>query len=103
MLPLLHDDGLRSQAQDRAGRSVRERLPGQLARLLLVDEQNSDALQRLQEVRALAVDPVVHRIAEDQARLRELLEDLPLENGIDVRQKDVSQPPYSPVQPRPPL
>src|SRR5438874_1640850 len=45
VLSLLDDDRLRSQGENPARRPVRERFPRQIARLLLVDEQDAHALQ----------------------------------------------------------
>src|SRR6266446_8735140 len=64
-------------------------LAGQLASLLLVDEEDADALHDLEQSPALTLDPVVDGVAEDEAGILELLQHLALQHGVDVGEKDV--------------
>ena len=63
-------------------------LPAQLAGLLVVDEEDLHLLEGLPQLRRLAVDPEVHRVAGHDPRPLDLLEDLPLQHGIDVAEED---------------
>src|SRR5206468_2600608 len=96
---LLDDGDLRSQRQDRAGGLVHEGFARQLPRFLLVDEEDAHALQDLQELLPLSVDPVVHRVAEHQTRMLQLIQDLALEHGIDVREEHVGEGAQAVVEP----
>ena len=79
----------RPHRADRARRRGQVRLPGQLARLLVVEQQHVDALEQLHQLRALDVDPEVHRVAGDELRLLRLLEHAELQHRIDVGEEHV--------------
>ena len=87
VLALLGDDDPRPQAEHVAGGRDEVGLPGQLAQLLVVEDQAVDERDHLEQLVARDVDPQVHRIEGDEPRVGALLADLELEPRLDVGQK----------------
>ena len=61
----------------------------QLPRLRVVEEQDVDDLRALLSGSSLALDPVVHGVAEDQLGRRTCSSTCALQHRVDVGQEDV--------------
>src|SRR5439155_10349207 len=88
VLPLFYHNRLGAEGEDRAGGLVRQRFPGDLARLFLVDDQHANPAENPEQLRPLALDPVIHRVRENELRLLELIQNVPLQYRIDVGEED---------------
>jgi len=93
VLTALHHDGPRAEGGDPPDRRHQVILAGEHARLAFVEQQDvhpgQDAGQRI----GLALDPVVHRIEGDQGIPLHLVEDVVLQVGVDVAEKQVPDAP----------
>ena len=88
MLSLLDHHPRGPVGEDPAAGPMDVPVSAQLAGLTVVDHEDVDPESSCSSARLLALDPVVHRVADDQLRTLHLLEDAQLEIGIDVAQEE---------------
>ena len=84
MLAFLDDDAFAAVLAQLAAGDDHVALAGQLGRLGVVDDQEVGAAHDFAELVALRLDPDVDGVGEDEARVRELVEDVELQVGTDV-------------------
>jgi hypothetical protein len=61
------------------------------ARFRVIEQHEIDAGEQLQQIVALAIDPVVHRVTGNEPRRTHLAQDIELKNGINVAEEDHSE------------
>ena len=89
VLAALDEHPLRTHRQQPPRRLDDVALAAQQPRLFVVDDQNADAPEQLLQRAARLADPMVHRVAPDDAGRRQLVEHHGLQLRIDVGQEDV--------------
>src|SRR6185437_15791595 len=87
VLALLDDEPLRPATEDDPRRLADVVLPGELARLLVVDDEDVDAPQHLADQRRFAGDPEVHGVGDHEARALHLAEHVDLQGRVDVAEE----------------
>src|SRR3989338_4847323 len=84
----LNNNALRAHLHDQPGRLYQIVFPGELAALLLVDEEHVHLLEQLQQRGFLEGDPVIHRVAGHQPGLAHLVQDLALQVRVYIGQEE---------------
>ncbi len=87
MFAFLHRDILRTHPSNRAPGPDQARVAGHLPRFAVVQDEQIDPRQERVEVLARRLDPKIHRVGDDKARLAHLVEHMRLERRRDVGEK----------------
>ena len=88
VLALLGDDDGRAEVEHRAGGAHEVRLVGELLELAVVEDHAVDAVDGADQRLVRDVDPQVHRVQRNEARVGALLAHLALEVGLDVGEEE---------------
>src|SRR6478736_8213896 len=88
-LPLLDDHPLGAALEDPLPGAVHVPVARELARLGVIHHQEVDLAEELEEDILLALDPVVHRVADHELRRLDLAQDAELELRIDVAEEEI--------------
>src|SRR5437868_3063434 len=88
MLPLLDDEDMRTHLHNHSCRLNEIRMFGQQSRFAVVNDKAVDAGENLLHFIESPFDPEVHCVADDELGIGHLIENLPLEHGIDIAKTD---------------